>query len=184
MGKVKYFDVDTDFRMVREPIVMIVDNRGVIRYTSQPDHNSGSVGEPLWIHKGIPECFGKALLGESSTIVLPFRHQGSTVINWSLRFDPLLLGENAAVLLRVHPLPEFSDKLSEREIKVLRLIAVGNTHNDIAEELDISANTIGSTMQSIREKLNLHSKHELFAYASELDRQIELAHNFRNDLGE
>src|SRR6188474_349761 len=61
-----------------------------------------------------------------------------------------------------------SDELSERERDVLRLIALGHTNAEVAEQLFISIRTVESHRAHIQQKLRLSSRAELVRYA--LDR--------------
>jgi DNA-binding CsgD family transcriptional regulator len=58
--------------------------------------------------------------------------------------------------------------LTERERDVLRLISAGLTDKVIAERLFISANTVRSYLERIREKTGLHRRSELTRLAIEL----------------
>jgi two-component system response regulator NreC len=59
------------------------------------------------------------------------------------------------------------DDLSDREIEVLRLIALGHTNNEIAERLYLSVRTVESHRAHIQQKLSLASRSELVRYAIE-----------------
>jgi two-component system response regulator NreC len=59
------------------------------------------------------------------------------------------------------------DELSERERDVLRLIALGHTNAEIAEQLYISIRTVESHRAHIQQKLRLTSRAELVRYALE-----------------
>jgi two-component system response regulator NreC len=58
-----------------------------------------------------------------------------------------------------------SDELSERERDVLRLIALGHTNAEVAEQLFISIRTVESHRAHIQQKLRLSSRAELVRYA-------------------
>jgi two-component system, NarL family, response regulator NreC len=62
-----------------------------------------------------------------------------------------------------------SDELSERERDVLRLIALGHTNAEVAEQLFISIRTVESHRAHIQQKLGLSSRAELVRYALEHD---------------
>jgi two-component system response regulator NreC len=62
------------------------------------------------------------------------------------------------------------DDLSDREIEVLKLIALGHTNNEIAERLYLSVRTVESHRAHIQQKLGLTSRSELVRYA--LDRGL------------
>jgi two-component system, NarL family, response regulator NreC len=58
-----------------------------------------------------------------------------------------------------------SDPLSEREREVLRLLALGNTNQEIAQQLYISVRTAETHRAHIMQKLHLTSRAELVRYA-------------------
>jgi two-component system response regulator NreC len=60
-----------------------------------------------------------------------------------------------------------SDNLSEREVEVLRLIALGHTNTEIAEQLYLSVRTVESHRAHIQQKLALSTRAELVRYALE-----------------
>ena len=62
------------------------------------------------------------------------------------------------------------DNLSEREVEVLRLIALGHTNPEIAAKLSISVRTVETHRGHISQKLLLSSRAELVRYA--LDRKL------------
>jgi two-component system, NarL family, response regulator NreC len=55
--------------------------------------------------------------------------------------------------------------LTERELQVVRLISAGRTGKQIAEALEISANTAERHRQNIMAKLGLHKRADLIKYA-------------------
>jgi DNA-binding NarL/FixJ family response regulator len=55
--------------------------------------------------------------------------------------------------------------LSDRELEVLQLIAVGKAVSEIADALSLSVNTISTYRARILEKLKLHNNAELTRYA-------------------
>lgn len=57
------------------------------------------------------------------------------------------------------------DRLTDREKQVLRLIAEGYTHREIAGMLDISAKTVVAHQTNVGEKLGLRSKAEIIKFA-------------------
>ena len=63
--------------------------------------------------------------------------------------------------------PEGEGELSEREIEVLRLIALGHTNAEIAEQLYLSVRTVESHRAHIQQKLRLTKRSELVRYALE-----------------
>jgi two-component system response regulator NreC len=65
------------------------------------------------------------------------------------------------------PTPGPPDGLSEREVEILRLVALGHTNTDIAEALYISVRTVETHRAHIQQKLRLASRSELVRYALE-----------------
>ena len=57
--------------------------------------------------------------------------------------------------------------LSDREIEVLRLIALGHTNSEIAQQLFLSVRTVESHRAHIQQKLGLSTRAELVRYALE-----------------
>lgn len=78
--------------------------------------------------------------------------------------DPYLnprLGASVAVEVESDRL----DGLSERELEVLRMIALGNTNAEIAEALYVSVRTVETHRAHIQQKLRLRTRSELVRYA-------------------
>src|SRR3954454_18542529 len=59
------------------------------------------------------------------------------------------------------------DDLSDREVEVLRLIALGHTNSEIAEQLFLSTRTVETHRAHIQQKINRTSRAELVRYALE-----------------
>jgi two-component system response regulator NreC len=72
--------------------------------------------------------------------------------------------------LAAEPLPGPPDGLSEREVEVLRMIALGHTNTQIAEQLYLSVRTVETHRAHIQQKLGLADRSELVRYA--LDRGL------------
>jgi two-component system response regulator NreC len=62
------------------------------------------------------------------------------------------------------------DDLTEREVEVLRLIALGHTNAEIAGQLYLSVRTVESHRAHIQQKLRLTTRAELVRYA--LDKHL------------
>lgn len=58
-----------------------------------------------------------------------------------------------------------SGDLSEREMEVMRLIALGYSNKEIAFKLDISVRTVETYKVRLMEKLSFHSRAEIVRYA-------------------
>jgi DNA-binding CsgD family transcriptional regulator len=74
--------------------------------------------------------------------------------------------EDSSLVRKELGLPPVS-KLSRREQEVLRLIALGHTHKDIATQLGVSVKTVETYRARVAEKLELKSRAELVRYALE-----------------
>jgi two-component system response regulator NreC len=61
------------------------------------------------------------------------------------------------------------DDLSEREVEILRLIALGHTNTEIAEQLFLSVRTVESHRARIQQKTSLTTRAELVRYALDHD---------------
>ena len=59
------------------------------------------------------------------------------------------------------------DRLSAREVEVMRLIARGYTYREIASELFISIKTVETHVSKVLRKLQLSSRHELTRWAEQ-----------------
>lgn len=81
---------------------------------------------------------------------------------------PRLLGGEQVVAAQVaESVDGASDQesLTRRELQVLSLIVAGQSNQEVADALNISANTVNNHRASIMRKLNVHSMAELMAYA-------------------
>jgi two-component system, NarL family, response regulator NreC len=87
--------------------------------------------------------------------------KGDTYLN------PALGARVAAEPLREQGPP---DGLSEREVDVLRLIALGHTNNEIAEQLYLSVRTVETHRAHVQQKLGVTRRAELVRYA--LDHEL------------
>jgi len=65
------------------------------------------------------------------------------------------------------PPPGPPDDLSEREVDVLRLIALGHTNAEIAQQLFLSVRTVETHRSHIQQKLGLSTRADLVGYALE-----------------
>jgi LuxR family maltose regulon positive regulatory protein len=65
--------------------------------------------------------------------------------------------------------PSVADRLTERELEVLRLLAVGRSNQAIAEDLIVAVGTVKRHVSNIMSKLGVQSRLEAAARARELD---------------
>ena len=61
----------------------------------------------------------------------------------------------------------FPDKLSAREVEVLRLVAKGRSNQQIADELILSIKTVARHMSNIFDKIGVDRRSAATAYAFE-----------------
>ena len=82
---------------------------------------------------------------------------------------PSLTGQLINLVLQqkkqVTPAPEGAAELSAREMEVLRLVALGYSGQQIADQLGISASTVETHRAHVMEKLNLRGRAQLVRYA-------------------
>ena len=69
--------------------------------------------------------------------------------------------------LAAEPQSGLPGDLSEREVDVLRLIALGHTNAEVAEQLYLSVRTVETHRAHIQQKLSLSTRAELVQYALE-----------------
>ena len=75
------------------------------------------------------------------------------------------LAERLALDLREEPGRPLHEALSNRELEVLRMIALGKTVTEIARELHLSVATVSTHRAHILEKMNMKTTSELIRYA-------------------
>jgi len=81
------------------------------------------------------------------------------------RYVSPMLAENLALNLNGDVWRDAQDTLSQREFEILRMIALGRTVNQIAEELHLSGSTVSTYRARILEKMNMTTTAELMHYA-------------------
>ena len=69
-----------------------------------------------------------------------------------------------------NPKPPGLDRLSDRELQVLRCVGRGMSTREVAEELFISVKTVETHREHLKQKLALVSSGELLRYAIEHNR--------------
>jgi len=69
------------------------------------------------------------------------------------------------VLQHIPQITEVSDKLTNREKEVLKLIAEGHSTKKIADSLSLSSKTVGAHRENLMKKLDLHNVAQLTRYA-------------------
>jgi two-component system, NarL family, response regulator NreC len=79
----------------------------------------------------------------------------------------IYLNPQLGARIAAEPPPGPPDDLTDREVDVLRRIALGHTNREIADQLYLSVRTIETHRQHIQQKLRLESRAELVSYALE-----------------
>ena len=77
----------------------------------------------------------------------------------------LYLNPRLGAKVASEPPPGPPDGLSERELEILRLVALGHTNSQVAEELFLSVRTVETHRAHIQQKLGLSDRAELVRYA-------------------
>lgn len=113
-------------------------------------NNEAASDDEVYLHAGAMGVVSKAESGESIV-------RAVQLITSGMR---LCAAEAEPVLSAPRPDPTFC-KLSEREEQVLRQIAHGLTHGQIATRLGISPHTVDTYVKRIRSKLGVGNKAEL-----------------------
>jgi len=81
------------------------------------------------------------------------------------RYVSATMGEMLASALGGPGHAMLHERLSDRELEILRLIASGRTVKEIAAELTLSSNTISTYRARLLEKMNMRTNAELMHYA-------------------
>jgi DNA-binding NarL/FixJ family response regulator len=94
-------------------------------------------------------------------------HAIRTVAAGGTYIDPNLAGRLVNVYIDArddHP-PSARGELTDREVDVVRLIALGHSNKEIAARLEISVKTVETHKARALERLGLHSRADLVQYA-------------------
>jgi two-component system response regulator NreC len=103
-------------------------------------------------------------------------HRGRTFADLTGPRSPAR-GHSATSATQARPAAALRKLLSRREAEVLRLVAQGHTHQEIADQLTLSIKTVETYRKRLYEKLELKSRAQLFRFAFEsglLDRDPAL----------
>jgi two-component system, NarL family, invasion response regulator UvrY len=79
------------------------------------------------------------------------------------------LAERLAVFIEDETTRPPHEKLSDREFEVLRMLALGKTVSEVAEELLLSVKTVSTYRSRVLEKMKMSSNAELTRYALQND---------------
>jgi LuxR family maltose regulon positive regulatory protein len=125
-----------------------------------------SLGEVLEL--AAPEDYLRTFLDLGQPMALLLKETaniGSSTYHGRLLDAFANVAEEAAIATESRPTIE---KLKEREIEILRFMALGLSNPDIASELFLSAETVKWYSKSLYQKLDVHSRTEAVARAIEL----------------
>ena len=169
-------DAETAARQVRghKPDVLVLDlampGRPSLDVLPQVRRDTPGTSVVVLTREADPELARAALGAGAAAYVLKEAADGELVdaikraAAGGAYLDPTL----GAVLAATPPEPHgVADDLTERELEVLRLIALGNTNSEIAETLCLSVRTVESHRGHIQAKTGRSTRAELVAYALE-----------------
>lgn len=105
-------------------------------------------------HQDVPRA--RRLLGEARAV---YREAGMEM--WAERTQDLLRRVSAPA----PPRPHRPDRLSPRQLEVLRLLAAGKTNAEVAMALTLSVHTVERHVANLYGKLGVHGRAEAAAYA-------------------
>jgi len=102
---------------------------------------------------------------EGNLVIIPnIKLIAETIVNYGAEMAEINTN-NSQQLPLLDKTKTINDKLSDREIEVLKLIGIGATNHEIAQELSISEHTVKSHLRSILSKLNLRNRQQAAVYA-------------------
>lgn len=112
--------------------------------------------EETWVKQALDAGARGYILKSAIELELPLAVRkvaaGETVLDPTLERPAALKGERAAAL-------------TPRELEILQLIVEGKSNKEIADQLQLSANTVAVHRANIMQALNIHKTAELVVYA-------------------
>lgn len=116
-----------------------------------------------FLKAGISGYLIKRAVGNELINAIRAAHRGEFYLFSSIASEVVdgYLGRHAKTAAEDSPY----DKLTNREKQVLKLLAEGLSHKEIASELHISAKTVITHQTNISQKLNIHSRTAFVKYA-------------------
>jgi LuxR family maltose regulon positive regulatory protein len=121
---------------------------------------------------GEPEGYVRTFIDESEPMAALLRQAAARGI--AVEYVGKLLSESAKEPGRGEPagespsLPAGVEPLTERELEVLRLLAIGLSNREIAEQLFLAVGTVKKYTSNIYGKLSVHSRTQAAAKARQL----------------
>jgi DNA-binding CsgD family transcriptional regulator len=147
--------------------VMLCDWRGHVTWSSRASPH-WKVGDLAW--KNLTGDSQQVAMSQFSRVVTLRESQTVEVTNLQGgRFRcwlwPLQSPEVAACVLGM-PIPTEMDRLTQRELECLELLAQGIETREIARQLDVSLSTVHTHLKRAREKLGLANVETLISFAA------------------
>jgi two-component system response regulator NreC len=167
-------DADTAARQVRghKPDVLVLDlampGRPSLEVVPQVRRDTPNTSVVILTMEADPAIARKALSAGAAGYVLKEAADAELVeaIRRAAIGRPYLDPTLGAVLAATPPRADkVAHDLTDRELEVLRLIALGNTNAEIADELCLSVRTVESHRGHIQAKTGQSTRAELVAYA-------------------
>jgi two-component system, NarL family, response regulator NreC len=112
-------------------------------------------------------AFARQALGAGATGYVLKKDAGSELVEAVRRAatGETYLNPTLGARIAREPAPGPPDDLSDREVEVLRLIALGHTNGEIAAQLFLSVRTVETHRAHIQQKLRVSTRAELVRYA-------------------
>ncbi|MEA3372455.1 MAG: response regulator transcription factor, partial [Campylobacterota bacterium] len=88
----------------------------------------------------------------------------ATVQSGNIWLNPAFIHTMIKSISMIQPMENKLASLSEREHELAKMIALGMSNSEIAEEMDITERTVKSHLSHIYEKLNIHNRLSLAIY--------------------
>lgn len=118
--------------------------------------------------------FADEVISTLPKFIMQFRNMGNSdrTLEQNLKFDDQAQVNQKHCVSQMQK--ESFEQLSEKERKILELVASGLTNKEIAEELHFSAGTIRNNISVLLEKLDLKNRTQLASFYSEyLDHHLK-----------
>lgn len=151
---------ESDTELIGEMLGLIKDHYPTAYKALEKEYQK-SAANPRYFQWLIVRRFCKCNFGKLDTTKLDMEDSGR------LNFEKVecpLRGE--CKFEGVICFPTFNTKLSEAEMRVMRLVYNGASKEDIAELLYLSPNTVKNHIKSVYCKLGIHEKAEFIQYAN------------------
>ena len=115
-----------------------------------------------------PAGYVRVFIDEGTPMINLLRSAGAQGIRTGYVSQLLSVAVTTAEAITIEASP-LVDPLSERELEILRLIALGSSNPEIAEELVLAIGTVKSHTGNIYSKLGVRNRTEAVACARELN---------------